>query len=78
MTATVHRIDSATVASERKAQALVRTATAAYRSQIQDAACLSDLLRGRLPGLLDTLSDEVPGDTAFDDAINNLKRGYTP
>lgn len=76
MTATLHRIDSQAVSDERKAQALVRTATVAYRSQIQDAACLSDLMRERLLQALEVVTDEIPSDLVWDEKINNLKRGY--
>lgn len=68
--------DSRAVSDERKAQALVKTATAAYRSQIQDAACLSDLMRERLLQALDVITDEIPSDLVWSEAISNLKRGY--
>lgn len=76
MTATIHRIDSRAVSDERRAQSLVRNATAAFRSDIQDAACLSDLMRNRLLDALQAITDEIPSDQAWDEAISDLKRGY--
>lgn len=76
MTATIHRIDSRAVSDERRAQSIVRNAWAAFRSDLQDAAVLSDLMRERLLEALEAISDQIPSDQAFDEAINDLKRGY--
>ena len=76
MTATIHRIDSRSVQDERKAQAIVRNATAAYRSALQDAMLLTSLRGIALGDVLVMLEDLVPGDQGWDEEIDELKQEW--
>lgn len=76
MTATIHRIDSRSVQDERKAQAIVRNATAAYRSALQDAMLLTSLRGCALGDVLVMLEDLVPGDQGWDEEIDELKQEW--
>ena len=76
MTATIHRIDSRSVQDERKAQAIVRNATAAYRSALQDAMLLTSLRGIALGDVMVMLEDLVPTDQGWDEAIDELKQGW--
>jgi hypothetical protein len=76
MTAKIYRIDSGAIADERKAQAIVRNATAAYRSSLQDALLLTMTRGGTLREVLTMLDDLVPTDADWDSAISDLKDSY--
>jgi hypothetical protein len=78
MTATIRRmypVNSGAIADERKAQAIVRNATAAFRSALQDAMCLTALHHNALADALLAL-DDLPSDQQWDNSIEDLRDSY--